>query len=334
MLTTSANELYSAVPSEARAVELRQNLNQVLIGDLENYLFAARKLYPSMVDAALGEIATLDLNRRINPSYYVQLWRLTYGQKARDFGLVGSAIGQLASVPDGDKHFDVFRSGNLQWDALDSEIYAFLAGPDGPRSKQGNLPEIQALSEAELERGEDWLAASIHQMRSLDPQLAIEFDAFVSQVRLFKGHTARGITSPRCWGAILLRVPDPGLERDEPIMYFLDHVTHETSHILLHAIMATDPLITNGYDGRFSAPIRWDPRPLYGIFHAMFVLSRISRMLHRYALAENRPSLFEARDTAIARFWNGYDTISQNAKLTAAGVQVRESCADMVRGLV
>ncbi|WP_255768603.1 aKG-HExxH-type peptide beta-hydroxylase [Pseudarthrobacter sulfonivorans] len=333
-LLTSENELYSAIPSELRAEELRGNMNRLLISDLKKYLFAAKKLYPEMVDSALGDIAKLDPSRRINPMYFTLLWQLTYGQRERNFGLVGSALGKLCMIPDDQKHFDGFRHENLQWDTLDNEIYAFLAGPDGPRSREGNLPEIQKLTPSELVAGEDWLTNSIEAMRVLDPQLAIEFDAFVAQIRLFKGHTARGITSPRCWGAILLRVPDPGLERDEPIMYFLDHVTHETSHILLHAIMATDPLIMNGFEGRFSAPIRWDPRPLYGIFHAMFVLSRISRMLHRYALAENRPALFDARDTAMKRFWHGYDTITKNANLTEAGVQVRESCANMVRGLV
>ncbi len=59
-------------------------------------------------------------------------------------------------------------------------------------------------------------------------------------------------------------------------MYFLDHITHETSHLVLHTLMNVDPLITNGHAQRFDAPIRPDPRPLYGIYHATFVLSRIT----------------------------------------------------------
>lgn len=134
-------------------------------------------------------------------------------------------------------------------------------------------------------------------------------------------------------GKILLRVPDPGLEVEEPITYFLDHITHETSHGVLHAIMTTDPLILNGFTGRFSAPIRFDPRPLYGIYHATFVLSRIARVLNSWAGHVNRPLVDEWRDLAVTRFYKGHRTISEHGELTPAGQAVLDSCKTMVDAL-
>ncbi|MGH3904507.1 MAG: aKG-HExxH-type peptide beta-hydroxylase [Pseudonocardiaceae bacterium] len=105
-------------------------------------------------------------------------------------------------------------------------------------------------------------------LAELDPELHAEFETVVGALRLFRGRAARGITSVRCFGLVFLRLPDPGPEAEESLMYFLDHITHETSHLVLHTLMNVDPLITNGHAQRFDAPIRPDPRPLYGIYHA------------------------------------------------------------------
>lgn len=113
-------------------------------------------------------------------------------------------------------------------------------------------------------------------------------------------------------------------------MYFLDHVTHETSHLVLHTLMNIDPLITNGHAERFDAPIRPDPRPLYGIYHATFVLSRITRVLARLARRDPRPPILASRDRQHARFCKGAATITSHADLTPLGKQVLDSCRELV----
>ena len=92
-------------------------------------------------------------------------------------------------------------------------------------------------------------------MHRVDPDLYSEFQAIICGLRTFKGRGARGITSPRCFGLILLRTPTLDFENDDPVLYFLDHITHETSHLVLHGIMNRDRLIENGFTGRFKAPM-------------------------------------------------------------------------------
>lgn len=329
----STVELYNSTPSPTRAIQLRRRVNEILHTDLQRFARTSAKILPGLAAEAAASIKTVDVERRLNPLLFSLHWQLVSGLKAQDFARVAGALGELRQAAEHGLYADGFQVENLQWDTLDREITAFLIGPDGPRTPSGGLPEIRRLSTETFKSASTWVEEAIPALREIDPEIYGEFDCFVSGLRLFTGRAARGITSSQCWGKILLRVPDPGPETDEPIMYFLDHITHETSHIVLHAIMSTDPLIINGFTGLYSAPIRWDPRPLYGIYHAMFVLSRISRVLDSYSKHSQRPEVEVGRDIAAQRFYKGYSTISEHGDLTEPGRQVLESCKRLVDSL-
>ncbi|MEV6061789.1 HEXXH motif-containing putative peptide modification protein [Nocardia asteroides] len=333
-MTTTHTEIFHAQPSESRAEILRHRINDMAKTDLIAYCRAAERIFGEHAHNAVTEISRLDTSRQFNPLLYTMHWKLHSGMTANNFGRVSSALGEIQSIADrGLLYSPEFSISNLQWDTLDAEIYDFLAGPEGPRQPNGGLPITRRLDEAHFDTAKRWVEESLPVLRQVDPGMFAEFDRLVAGIRLFDGIAARGITSVRCWGMILLRVPNSGLETEESTLYFLDHITHETSHTVLHSIMTFDPLITNGHGARFTAPIRPDPRPLYGIFHAMFVLSRIAKVLDGYARVEGRASVEQWRDGSIARFYKGYQTIRRHAELTEAGEAVLRSCKESVDAL-
>lgn len=326
-LEVPLGDLYNSNPSHERARQLRHRMYEILRTDLLNFCESSRKILPGLADEAVAAVETVDTNQRLNPALFTHHWQISTGIRRHAPARVAAALGELTRLIADEAHLaPEFTIENLRWDSLDAEIYEFLSGSEGPRTREGGLPVIRRLDPDGYKRAVEWVNESLPTLRAVDPGIYDEFDYFVSGLRLFTGRAARGITSSRCWGKILLRIPDPGEESAEPVMYFLDHITHETSHIVLHAIMSTDPLIRNGFTERYSAPIRWDPRPLYGIYHAMFVLSRISRVLDAFARREQRPSLEAGRDLAVERFYKGYRTIDEHGDLTDAGRQVLESC--------
>jgi HEXXH motif-containing protein len=60
-------------------------------------------------------------------------------------------------------------------------------------------------------------------------------------------------------------------------------VVHEFYHNVLNIVMVTEPLLNAGTDEMFYSPWRNDPRPLYGLFHAIYVFSGVAQF---YAAVE------------------------------------------------
>ena len=61
----------------------------------------------------------------------------------------------------------------------------------------------------------------------------------------------------------------------------VDLLVHESSHLLLFAFSSQSALTKNAGTERYSSPVRSDPRPIDGIFHACFVTTRVHLAMKR-----------------------------------------------------
>lgn len=59
------------------------------------------------------------------------------------------------------------------------------------------------------------------------------------------------------------------------IVAMIDVLVHEASHLLLFGLVAGNALSQNDPAARYTSPLRKDPRPIDGIFHAVFVTTRV-----------------------------------------------------------
>ncbi|MDI3420437.1 aKG-HExxH-type peptide beta-hydroxylase [Streptomyces luteolus] len=331
----NADLLFQARPEATRVQALRYHVNETLVRDLGQYIAAASSLLPRTSAAASRTVRQVVLGHRVNPQLFTLHWLLGGALRTQQPGGVLLALGQLAHMRDrGDCYRQTLAIDTVAWDLIDVEASAFLLSKDGPRSKRGEVVEIAKVSAEELSEGRLRIDDALSVLRVIDPAMHAEFDELVATVRLFNrgtitGSTTTGISSLRYWGQMYLRYPDPG-ERGDWTAFLLEHLVHESSHILLHGIMGRDALLTNGFKTRHQAPIRNDRRPLYGVYHAMFVLSRVYRVLSRYADSGATSTARAARDLALKRFLHGYDTVMNHAELTPAGRAVAESCKELV----
>ncbi|ASA57966.1 aKG-HExxH-type peptide beta-hydroxylase [Vibrio gazogenes] len=62
---------------------------------------------------------------------------------------------------------------------------------------------------------------------------------------------------------------------DNSWIFLLDKYIREGAHSLLFALNLTEELFYNSDEERYSSPLRKDPRPLPGIYHATFVIQRL-----------------------------------------------------------
>jgi HEXXH motif-containing protein len=154
----------------------------------------------------------------------------------------------------------------------------------------------------------------------VDPDMHAEIVSHVSLVKLFTGRGIEGLSSPKAFGAIWLRMPEAG----EEIPWFLEHLVHECSHLHLNALLALDPLLTNPNDIH-KAPIRRDPRPLFQVLHGTFVLARNRRVHSR--LVERHPDfgLVPALRRFEEQFASGAAVVAESMKPTARGRRLLDS---------
>lgn len=124
------------------------------------------------------------------------------------------------------------------------------------------------------------------------------------------------------WGMMFLYI-----EPSHTVPYYMEHLIHECAHTALNIINGEDELVLNAPDERFPAPFRKDLRPMIGIFHAYFVLSRIC---YFFEMATSLAEEGEAEEIAHRlhfakeKLEEAHVLVESNAKLTAKGQQIME----------
>jgi hypothetical protein len=167
-----------------------------------------------------------------------------------------------------------------------------------------------------------------------DPELASEIRALLRQIVLASGskdpkaYTFDGASSFMLWGAIIINA-----DRRDGAIGMTQMLAHESAHNLLFGFSADEPLVENSLDELFSSPLRKDPRPMDGIYHATFVTARMYRVVHRLIAS----GILDAESKAKAQkdladnarlFKQGIETVQRHAKLSLLGESVMRGAAE------
>jgi hypothetical protein len=161
------------------------------------------------------------------------------------------------------------------------------------------------------------------------PDLAAEVKQIISEIVLAVDNGTiedqsdfSGASSFALWGAVFFNV-----DEHDDAAEIAQALAHEAAHLLLFARAVNGPLVENPESERFSSPLRRDPRPMDGIFHATFVTARMhlaARCIYERGNLPDRKKkrLRQAILTHEANFDGGADTIRRSAKLTKLGREV------------
>lgn len=170
-------------------------------------------------------------------------------------------------------------------------------------------------------------------LKFADEDMYNETLALISQVTIFKAQAIMGGSLARTFGAIFISSPDHDPIRGHDayithrgIPYFLEHLVHESSHNVLFGLMLYDPMVTNPVSEKFSAPLRTDLRPMYGIFHAAFVVARMVRIF-KLLVEKGHDEYQNLIDHFEPRLINGIRIIREHGRLTENGRQFFETFA-------
>ena len=144
--------------------------------------------------------------------------------------------------------------------------------------------------------------------------------------------TFDGASAFMLWGAIIINS-----NRPEGALAMAQMLAHESAHNLLFGLSADDSLVENSPEELFASPLRVDPRPMDGIYHATFVTARMHRVVRRLSesgvLSSEMQGIAQKEMTDNARlFANGFETVQRHAKLTALGAALMEGASQYMSG--
>ncbi len=156
------------------------------------------------------------------------------------------------------------------------------------------------------------------------PELAGEIRALVREVVLATSPDAApfqfdGASAYQLWGLLFLNPkfhPTP--------VAVAEVLAHESAHSLLFGFTYDEPLVFNDDDELYSSPLRLDPRPMDGIYHATYVSARMHWAMTRLAASplldeEMRETAIKAAASDMENFEKGYETVARHGRLSATG---------------
>jgi HEXXH motif-containing protein len=174
----------------------------------------------------------------------------------------------------------------------------------------------------------DQVRRALQRMRSAVPELYAEIKETISEIIFAHGsagadgYTFDGASSLEYWGAIALNTA----VKKTDIQVF-EMLAHECGHNILFALSPEEFFVYNTDDERHPSPLREDPRPLDGIYHATFVTARMHYAIAR--LAEPGDLSSEEGEEAVkllalyrSHFDAGYGVLEQHARYTPTGARI------------
>lgn len=195
----------------------------------------------------------------------------------------------------------------------------------------GRASVFKAVPDRTLANNVACIAAALSQLASVFPEMHAEFSVHVRCIRLFDGAVTMGFTDERMFGAMLLRIPASHVD---PVFYYIEHIVHETSHMHLNALMAKERIVLNDSTERFESPIRPDPRPMIGVFHAAFVTSRIVQALLKSLRCTGNTSLLPPLAESADELIRGHREISRFGSISDYGMPILREMGEQISSVI
>ncbi|HEX6118826.1 MAG TPA: HEXXH motif-containing putative peptide modification protein, partial [Dongiaceae bacterium] len=162
------------------------------------------------------------------------------------------------------------------------------------------------------------------------PALLGELRAIVSEIILVVAPPEAKIqfdggSAYRLWGALFTNA-----DRCKTRIDVVEILAHEGGHSLVFGLCTEEAPVLNPEDELFPSPLRPEPRPMEGVYHATFVSARMhwamSRLIESGLLTEEEYGLAaKARDDDRANFESGYQTVAAHARLSDTGRRAIEA---------
>ena len=263
-------EDFSFLPNRERALSLDAGMRGGLADSLEYLAEAARAHMAFDAERLNARIAQMRSGQRFSPSTFADYYDLVPALATGDptaANALFAAICEAEPMADG-LHVAAFGHGDL---AGETDRFARMMKDAEDEGAPDILPPSVGQAEAFAER----LSLGLELLDAAAPLVSGEIRAIVSQIVIVRGAPEKevkldGGSHYRLWGALFLNA-----DFHPTRLAMAEVLAHEASHSLLFGFCLDEALTKNDDEARYASPLRLDPRPMEGIYHATFVSARM-----------------------------------------------------------
>ncbi len=164
------------------------------------------------------------------------------------------------------------------------------------------------------------------------PELHDEIQTILSEILLAQAPDGAvmefdGASHYQFWGLLFL---NPKHHRTP--LAVAEVLAHEAGHSLLFGLTIDEPLVLNPDDELFPSPLRLDPRPMDGIYHATFVSARMAYAMERLAESgvlspAERDQAWREAEKDRSNFAAGHAVVRAHGRLSRSGQKIMANAA-------
>jgi len=174
----------------------------------------------------------------------------------------------------------------------------------------------------------DKLENSFEIIKKYDDELYKEIFTIVDEFFIFKSNTVEGDVVYSGSDFNKLGTVFINYEILKKENYFIvDKIIHESAHQILLSIMTVDEVVLNSDNERYPSPLRKELRTMNGIYHAAFVLYRLSGFFYKIVKSndEDKDAYLNLTKN-LRQFKSCYKVIMEKGNLTNLGKSIIDKC--------
>jgi HEXXH motif-containing protein len=271
------------------------------------------------IHGALNRVRELDPRLRWSNALAYAGGCLSMAMRTNDLGLALDAAHALA-------HRALLRTGPRRTETLGFEpwerhlVAAYRSKTLGASSAGHRRPRFRAIVDPSLlDRCRERVSLAEQRIQQIEPTLASEMRACVSDVRVFHTPVRMSFSTLHTGSTVFIGM-NPGLDGAGMI----EALVHEAAHVRLNQISLAEPLHRNDERAIYRLPSRPGLHAMRVLVHVPFVYARIERVLSRCCLPGSQARASRAR----TRFAQSYASVRKHAQFTPAGQRFYKSLVE------
>lgn len=315
----------TSIPYRKNSKPIRLAANQWISDTLSSRLKQCESVLNIDISDLISSVEKIKIDEKWAPEIFLAVHFLAASMKSGNVTRILDSIQEIINIVKS----GIISSNSSKVSSVLSDLwepkYIALLRKYNQKNIRGEGTIVRPIVEnSKLNFHMENIQKSIELIKLHDDDQYSEIEELVTDIKLFQGRVLRGDTSTYTFGSMWLRVPEP---EDDQIGYWIEHIIHETSHLRLVVHFFYEKLVLNPMSETiFNAPIRDDPRPMYGIFHACFVLARMMRIFRRLSISGYDKRFRDRLQLFRLQFEKGLVSVSHpEAQFSENGKIIRES---------
>jgi len=317
-----ADEVQLTLAISNNPQELDYTIRKRLSESLEYVFTQSRDLL--VISPSDQVLITEQINaHQVNPGLFARYYDLVFSIQNKNFDYSQKLINQIIELSKQHSMFEVIPYSEQSLED-DYERFPRLAFSTFSQDCPMSTPDRSLF---EMKKSELIQAQKI--IASIDRGITKEINQLITQIIIcVKNEEAEsvrefaGVTSLMLWGAIIVNV-----NQYQTLNQLVDFLIHESTHCVLFGISVSNPLVLNDIQDRYPSPLRSDPRPMDGIYHATIVCARLALFMNKWKNSTihsaSQTNWLDGQITANTKaFKDGLVTLNEHGKLSKQGSDI------------